>query len=79
MPFKIIEGYRIGFYSSDEFEPPHVHVLRSGNEAKIWLEAIRLEYNHGYNQREMKRVLDLVREHQPHLLEMWHEHFKYSS
>ena len=62
-------------YSSDELEPPHVHVIRGGNEAKVWLEPVALTHNHGYNQRELNRVLDLVRTNQPDLLEMWHEHF----
>jgi len=75
MPFIIIDGYRIGFYSSDRVEPPHVHVLRGGNEAKIWLSPVELEHNYGYNTRELAQLLDLVRRHQAQLLEMWHEHF----
>lgn len=71
----MIEGYRVGFYSSDEVEPPHVHVLRGGSEAKVWLNPVSLERNHGYNEREIKRVVDLAQRHQTELLEMWHEHF----
>ena len=75
MPFKIIEGYRVGFYSNERNEPPHVHVLHGGNEAKVWLTPVALEHNYGYNERELKRILDLVLRHQAELLEMWHEHF----
>ena len=38
MPTVIIEGYKFRFYSSDINEPPHFHVIRGGNEAKIWLQ-----------------------------------------
>lgn len=75
MPFRLIEEYRVGFYSTDEQEPPHVHVLHAGNEAKVRIETVVLEHNYGYNERELNRVLDLVRRYQIELLEMWHEHF----
>jgi len=47
MPTVVIEGYKFRFYSSDIVEPPHVHVLRSENVAKIWLSPISIVYNHG--------------------------------
>jgi hypothetical protein len=56
MPSCKIEGYLFQFYSSDENEPPHVHVKRSGNVAKIWLQAIEVQYNRGYNEPELKRL-----------------------
>jgi len=28
-------GYRIGFYSAEPNEPPHVHVVKAGHEAKF--------------------------------------------
>ena len=37
MPTVLIEGYKFRFYSSDIQEPPHVHVIRNENVAKIWL------------------------------------------
>jgi hypothetical protein len=41
-----IEGYKFRFYSSDINEPPHVHVIRDDNVAKIWLQPITVEYSH---------------------------------
>ena len=75
MPFILIEGYRVGFYSNERNEPPHVHVLRGGSEAKIWLSPIRSAHNYRYNQRELAKVLTLVAQHEAMLLEAWHEHF----
>jgi hypothetical protein len=75
MPFVLLEGYRFGFFSLDRGEPPHVHVFRGENEAKIWLEPVEVEWNYGFNRRDLNRVLELTRENQAKLLEMWHEHF----
>ena len=46
MPFILIEGYRLGFYSNERNEPPHVHVLRRGSEAKVWMSPVRLAHNY---------------------------------
>ncbi len=75
MPTKQIEGYRFRFYSSDRFEPPHVHVLRDAKVAKIWLNPVSLQYNRGYHSTELNNVLRLTREHQAELLELWYEYF----
>ncbi len=75
MPTVIIEGYKFRFYSSDIGEPPHVHVLRDNNEAKIWLQPVVLQHNHGYNQTELNRILRLTRQNQDKLLEVWNAYF----
>ena len=31
------EGFRFFFYSSDRAEPPHIHVEKGYNAAKVWL------------------------------------------
>ncbi len=38
MPTVIIEGYKFRFYAQDRDEPPHMHVLRGGSDAKVWYE-----------------------------------------
>ena len=75
MPTIFIEGYKFRFYSSDFNEPPHVHVIRVENVAKIWLTPIELEYNRGYNRSELNRIMKLTRDNRQKLLEAWHEHF----
>jgi hypothetical protein len=76
MPTIYIEGYRFRFYSSDRNEPPHMHVLRGGNEAKIWLEPVEAAYNRGYNQAELARICRLTGQNLNLLLENWHDHFR---
>ena len=75
MPTTLIEGYKCRFYSSDVYEPPHVHVLRGDREAKIWLNPIEVSYNRGYNQTELNRIVRLMTENRQLLLERWNEHF----
>lgn len=75
MPTIEISGYKFRFYSSDINEPPHVHVIRDGNEAKIWLQPILIEYNRGYNQAKLNSILKLTRQNQDKLLEAWNAHF----
>ena len=75
MPTILIEGYRFRFYSSDRYEPPHMHIIHGENEAKIWLQLIEIEYNYGYNQAELNRILRLTRQNQDKLLEAWNVYF----
>jgi hypothetical protein len=76
MPTTMIDGYKFRFYSSDANEPPHMHVIRGGSVAKIWLEPIEVAYNWGYHGAELNRILRLTRKHQQRLLGAWHDHFR---
>jgi len=75
MPTVLIEGYKFRFYSSDINEPPHVHVIRGESVAKIWLVPVSVEYNLGYNQPELNRIVRLALKNQEKLLEVWNDHF----
>ncbi len=75
MPTILIEGYKFRFYAQDRDEPPHMHVLRGDDDAKVWLYPVELEYAYGYNSREVNRILDLTRQHQDELLEVWYGYF----
>ena len=76
MPTVQIEGYKFRFYSSDVNEPPHMHVLRGSRVAKVWLQPVKLEYNRGYSQHDMRQILQIAQERQQQLLELWHDHFQ---
>ena len=75
MPTTYIQGYKFRFYSSDQLEPPHMHVIRAGNVAKIWLQPTELAYSRGYIHAELNRILRLTQDHQDLLLGAWHAHF----
>jgi len=70
-----ISGYKFRFYSSDIFEPPHIHVIKGEKVAKIWLQPVTIQSNYGYNAAELNRILKLTRKHQPQLLEAWNDYF----
>ncbi len=75
MPTIFIKSYKFRFYSSDRYEPPHVHIIKAENEAKVWLQPVSLQHNHGYKSSELNRILKLTRQHQNELLEAWYDYF----
>jgi hypothetical protein len=76
MPTIVIEGYKFRFYSSDIHEPPHVHVIRDDSVAKVWLQTMLVEYNHGYSRPTLNRIIRLTQQNQERLLEAWNAHFR---
>ena len=70
-----IFGLRFFFYL-DEHEPIHVHVASNGKLAKIELEPqIRIVYNHGLNEQEMKKVVDTCKTYKEDFVKEWHKRF----
>jgi hypothetical protein len=67
--------YRIFFYAGDRLEPPHVHVERESDRAKVWLDPVRLQESGGFRRSEIARILDLVRAHEAQFLRAWNEYF----
>ncbi len=75
MPTLLYSGpYRFFFYSLDCREPPHVHVERDQNVAKIWLTPIRVQSTGGFRRSEINRILKITEEKLEELLRGWHEH-----
>lgn len=52
-----------------------MHVIRAEKEAKVWLDPVTLEYNHGYSRPEVNRILKLAAAHRQRLPEVWNAHF----
>ena len=76
MPTVSREGpYRLFFYSADRNEPPHVHVERDANRAKLWLDPVRLARSGGFGAWELHQIERLVTLREQLLLGAWHEHF----
>jgi hypothetical protein len=70
------KGFRFFFYSNEGMEPPHVHVVKNGNEAKMWLEpVVSVAENFGFSQKELKVILEIVNANYESFLEAyrkWH-------
>jgi len=70
-----IGRYRFFFYSSDRYEPIHVHIEADENIAKVWLDPIRLENSGGFSRSDISRILSIIKEHQIELMEGWNGYF----
>ncbi|MBM3131085.1 MAG: DUF4160 domain-containing protein [Chloroflexi bacterium] len=66
-----LKGYRFLFYEADLDEPPHVHVLKAGNEAKYWLSPIALARVRGFREHELNEIERIISAHRNDLLEAW--------
>lgn len=69
------KGYRFFFYSADRWEPPHVHVYKQGNEAKVWLKDLGVAINLGFSARELNEIVTKTREQQQAFQEAWNDYF----
>ncbi len=70
-----VRGYRLGFFSNEGTEPPHVHVHRAEYEAKYWLSPVELARNRGFSGPELTEIAAIVQEHRATLLGAWHDYF----
>jgi hypothetical protein len=76
MPTVLRSGpYRFYFYGHEPNEPPHIHVDRDDQSAKLWLDAVGLARNLGFSPPELRKIERLVQEHQQELLEAWNGWF----
>ena len=67
--------YRFFCYGGDRDEPPHIHVEGDREEAKFWLEPVRLQHNKGFSRNEINQIQKIVEAHQEQLLAGWHDFF----
>ena len=70
-----IGPYRFYFYSHEPNEPPHIHVDRDDDTAKFWLGPVRVADNLGFSGRELRRIAQIVAEHEQELMEAWNGNF----
>ncbi|NJN68184.1 MAG: DUF4160 domain-containing protein [Chloroflexaceae bacterium] len=49
--------------------------MRGGNEAKIWLDPVRVAYHYGYHRSELNHIVKLTQEYQKRILEVWYGYF----
>ena len=73
----IVEGYRFFFFSNEGFEPPHIHVEKGDSHAKWWLQSPpQLAYSEGFSPSQLRRMRELVSEHEDEFRKAWHEYFR---
>lgn len=75
MPTVLRSGpYRVFFYSGDGKEPPHVHVERGDQTAKVWLGPVRLARDSGFRGNELSKIIKMVQDNEEKLLEAWNDY-----
>ena len=70
-----IGRYRFFFFSNENKEPAHIHIKADEDEAKFWLEPVRLAANHGFRAHELNEIEQLAKAHQARFVEAWNGHF----
>jgi len=68
-------GYEYRFFSADRVEPPHVHVRGNGGSAKLWLPTLEVATSRGYNQRQLRQIVEIAQRRRNDFLDRWHEFF----
>lgn len=67
--------FRFFFFSNEGQEPPHIHIKAGDDEAKYWLQPVRLAANYGFNTAELNQIQRLIQDHQQELEEAWNDYF----
>jgi hypothetical protein len=74
-------GYRFFFFSNegDPREQPHIHVRRSGAEAKFWLQPeVAVAESFRFNATELNALLRMVNEERSRMERAWNGYFGHS-
>jgi hypothetical protein len=56
----LINGFRFFFYSNENNEPVHIHIIKGDAQAKVWLEPVSIVYMNGFNSKEEKFIMQTI-------------------
>ena len=54
-------------------EPPHVHVTKEGNEAKFWLDPVRIARTGRFRKSDLRDIERIIQDNVQFLLKAWEE------
>ncbi len=66
-------GFRFFFYSREGNEPPHIHVIGRGGEAKLWLDPVEFSKVFQLRPKDQTEILKITEENIKLFLEKWNE------
>jgi hypothetical protein len=67
-----VNRYKFFFYQADvDSEPPHVHVNKSGSEAKFWLDPIKVEHEGRFGKGDLRDIERIIEDNHDFLLDAW--------
>ena len=69
-----VAGYKFFFYQADVAnEPPHVHVTKEDNEAKFWLDPVKIAREGKFRKSDLRDIERIIDDNQRFLLNAWNE------
>lgn len=68
-----VKGYKFRFYMADIMEPPHVHVAKSGNQAKFWLQPLKVAREGHFRPIDLREIERIIEDNLEFLLNAWEE------
>ena len=71
-----VKGYRFWFYEADLDEPAHVHAGKEGQEAKYWLDPVRMARAGRFKPVDLREIERIIRDNLDFLLNAWQEEQK---
>ena len=67
-----VNGFKFFFYEADVAnEPPHVHVSKEGNEAKFWLEPVKIVREGKFRKSDLRDIERIINQNLEFLLNAW--------
>ncbi|HET6512849.1 MAG TPA: DUF4160 domain-containing protein [Candidatus Kapabacteria bacterium] len=71
-------GFRFFFYSSENGEPPHIHVEKDEAEAKYWLLPVSEVFADGFTKAQLRFIRETITENRDLFVNSYHAYFKHS-
>jgi hypothetical protein len=69
-----VNGYKFFFYEADVAnEPSHVHVTKEGNEAKFWLDPVRVGREGRFRKSDLRDIQRIIEDNLQFLLNAWNQ------
>jgi hypothetical protein len=72
------KGFRFLFYSNEGAprEPPHIHALREGIDAKFWLwPDVVVASNDGFSAKTLRELTEVIEQRRSEISEAWDDFF----
>jgi len=67
-----VNGYKFFFYEADVAnEPPHVHIVKDGNEGKFWLDTVKVAREGRFRQNDLRDIERILKDNLEFLLRAW--------
>lgn len=76
MPLILLINHIRFYFFSNEHEPIHIHVTHAGRSCRVEIGTHKVTQIKGFNEREINKVIKLVKEHEDIFIQKWEEYFE---